>query len=103
MNPKETEIQKSICEYLSYRKVMFWRQNTNPIFADGKFHSMPKYSLRGVPDIIVIKDGQFWGLEVKRPKNKQSEHQIEFQKQCEAHGGKYFVVTCIEDVQAIGL
>jgi hypothetical protein len=26
---------------------------------------MPKYAMRGVPDVIVIRDGEFIGLEVK--------------------------------------
>jgi len=100
----EREIQLAICDYLAYKRdIMFWRQNTNPIHADGKFRSMPKYSKTGVPDIIVIKNGIFIGLEVKRPKNKQSEAQIEFQKELEKVGGKYYIVCSIDDVKAIGL
>lgn len=103
----EKEIQLSICDYLAFRKVMFWRQNTIPAvdYKGGKtiFRPMPKYSMNGVPDIIVIKDGQFIGLEVKRPKSKQSENQVVFQNKCEQAGGKYFVVCSIDDVQAIGL
>jgi hypothetical protein len=100
----EKEIQLAICDYLAYKRdIMFWRQNTSPIHADGKFRSMPKYSKTGVPDIIVIKNGIFIGLEVKRPKHKQSETQIEFQTELEKAGGKYYVVTSIDDVKSIGL
>lgn len=108
MNPKESEIQNSICDYLSLKRYLFWRQNTSPTIQNDKsgnwhFRRMPKYSMKGIPDIIIIKDGQFIGLEVKRPKGKQSEFQIEFQKRCEENGGKYFVVTSIDDVKSIGL
>ncbi len=99
----ETQIQSAICEYLSYRPLMFWRQNTQPVFADGHFRAMPKYSINGVPDIIVIKNGQFIGLEVKRPKGKQSKAQLDFQKWCESNGGRYHVVFGIEDVMDLGL
>lgn len=99
----EKEIQLAICDYLSLRKHFFWRQNTTPIFADGKFRSMPKYSLTGVPDIILIKDGKFWGLEVKREKAKMSEAQMHFMKNCTLKGGEYHVVTSVDDVQALGL
>ncbi len=99
----EKEIQLSILDYLAYRNVFMWRQNTQPVFDKGHFRSMPKYSRNGVPDIIVVKDGQFIGLEVKRPKGKQSEAQIEFQRDLEKAGGKYYVVTSIDDVKSIGL
>lgn len=101
--PKESAIQKAICDYLAYQGHFFWRQNTQPVFDYGKFYSMPKYSKKGVPDIILVKDGIFWGLEVKRPKSKQNENQIEFQQGLEAAGGKYNVVCSIDDVQALGL
>lgn len=108
LNPLEKEIQLAICDYLALRKVFFWRQNTIPPVdhkGNGKmvFRPMPKYSLKGVPDIIVIKDGKFWGLEVKRPKGKPSEHQMAFMKNCILNGGEYHIVTSIEDVQKLGL
>ena len=64
---------------------------------------MPKYSKNGVPDIILIKDGKFIGLEVKKPKNKQQQSQIDFQQGCEKAGGTYRVVYNLDDVIAIGL
>ena len=99
----EKEIQLAICDYLSYRGHFFWRQNTMPVFSEGKFRSMPKYSKNGVPDIILIKDGIFIGLEVKRPSGRLSEQQIAFQEEVTKAGGKYYVVTSIDDVQTIGL
>ena len=101
---KETDIQKAICEYLSYRRCFFWRQNTIPAMTKaGGYRAMPKYSLNGVPDIIMMKDGIFWGLEVKRPKGKQSDAQKEFEKRPIEAGGKYNIVTSIDDVIALGL
>ena len=64
---------------------------------------MPKHALKGVPDIIVIKAGQFIGLEVKREKGKLSLDQVAFRLGLEAAGGKYFVVRSIDDVVALGL
>jgi hypothetical protein len=101
----EKQIQLAICDYLAYKRdVMFWRQNTNPIYDHGKFYAMPKYSKNGVPDIIVIKKGGwFVGLEVKRPGGKQSASQTAFQIECEKMGAEYHVVTSIDDVKNIGL
>lgn len=101
---KETDIQYSICEYLALRKHFFWRQNTIPALTrDGGFRKMPAFSKNGVPDILLIKNGQFIGLEVKRPKGKQSDAQKAFEDECKQAGGCYHIVTSIEDVQALGL
>lgn len=103
---KESDILNSICEYLSYKKdLMFWRQNTSSIFNAkyGTYRAMPKYSMNGIPDIIVIKDGFFVGLEVKRNKGKQSEAQKEFEKICKENGGEYWIVRNIDDVKEIGI
>lgn len=100
----EKDIQKAICEYLAYKKHFFWRQNTMPVVKpDGSFRAMPKYSTRGVPDIIVIKDGKFIGLEVKQPKGKLGESQVEFFRRCTLAGGEYYVVTSVDEVIKVGL
>lgn len=99
---------RAVCDYLALRKHLFWRQNTAPAVQkseDGwKFRSMPKHSLRGVPDIIVIdKTGHFVGLEVKRAKGKLSPDQLEFQRRCKENAAEYHVVRSIDDVKEIGL
>ena len=101
----EAEIQLSICEYLETKRHFFWRQNVSPtITPDGKgFRRMPKYSKNGVPDIIVIKDGFFIGLECKRKGAKQRDSQKKFEKDSMEAGAEYHLVSSIDDVQAIGL
>jgi hypothetical protein len=96
--PLEKDIQNSICEYLALKKYFFWRQNNTPIMAKGVFRAMPKYSKRGVPDIILVKDGKFIGIEVKRPKEKQNPSQIQFQKDVEQAGARYIVAYSLDDV-----
>ena len=105
---KETDIQSSICEYLDIKRRCFFRLNNIPSFnrlEGGGFtmRRLPKFTPRGLPDIIVVAGGSFIGLEVKSDIGKQSPDQKLFQKNVESHGGKYFVVRSIEDVQAIGL
>lgn len=103
--PLEKDIQLGICEYLEIKRHFFWRQNTVGMFDKGKdtFRSLPKYAKAGVPDIIVIRNGVFIGLEVKRPGGKQRPSQVEFQEGVERAGAKYFVVASITDVINIGL
>ena len=85
----ENDIKKQIKTYLSY---LGW-------------YSFPLMqglgSQRGLPDRIAIKDGRVLFLEIKRPGGKQSEGQIEFEKIIKSHGGEYYVVRSIEDVDKI--
>lgn len=105
----ERDIQNTICEYLSIKmrqgKLMFWRQNTQATYdpIGKKFRSMPKYALKGVADIIVVKEGWAIFLEVKTPKTKQSEDQKEFEKLVKENKGEYYVVRSLDQVIEIGL
>jgi hypothetical protein len=103
----ESDIQVAICEYLASRKRCFWRLNTAPTANKAEdswsFRRMPKHSIRGVPDIIVIRDCRFISLEVKTPEARLSADQVAFKKHVEKAGAQYFVVRSIDDVQRVGL
>lgn len=99
----EKDIQMAVCDYLSLKKHFFWRQNTGAVWDKDHFRAMPKYSMNGVPDIIVIKDGFFIGLEIKQPKGKQSDNQKIFEKGCKDAGAEYYLIHSIDDVIEIGL
>ena len=62
---------------------------------------MPKYSINGVSDIILLKDGIAWFIEVKA-KTKQSEHQKEFERNVIKNGCKYIVARSIDDLIKAG-
>lgn len=98
--PLEKDIQNTCCEYLEF-KHFFWRQNTTPIYnvALDRYRRMPKFALRGVPDIILIheKRGTIY-LEVKRPGGKLNDDQIYFQRKCEELGQEYHVITSVDDL-----
>ena len=111
---KESDIQNTICEYLALRQRCFFRLNNIPAFNrgfDGKItmRRLPKYTPRGLPDIVVVVGGLFYALEVKKPANQGSkktylsQDQKAFQALVEKHGGKYFVVRDVDEVQKIGL
>jgi hypothetical protein len=105
MATPEGEALRAICDYLALKRVFFWRQNTAPTYDPIRktFRSMPKYAMKGVPDLIAIKDGKFIGIEVKAAKGKMSPEQAEFGRLCVKNGGEYFVARSIDDVQAAGL
>lgn len=100
---KENDIQTAILDYLAFKKHFFWRQNNFTIFDGKNFRRLPKYSILGIPDIIVIKDGKFIGLEVKTKTGALSEGQKQFMINCEKAGGKYYIVKSIDDVIKLDL
>lgn len=102
----ESETQRAICDYLMYRGFFFWRSNNLPVFGlsgDGtkRFRSLPKYTPKGLPDIICIKCGHFIGLEVKRVGFKQTPDQRLMQNNIEENGGFYYVVYSVDDLRKI--
>jgi len=99
----EKDIQFACCEYLALKRYFFWRQNTTPMFRQdrNRFIAMPKFSIRGVPDIIVVHGGKFIGIEVKTKKGVQNDNQKEFQRRLELAGGEYHIVKCVDELQQI--
>lgn len=96
---KETEIQKQILQYLSYRPGVYWRMNTGA-FA-GEYKGKKRFVRFGVPgfsDIIGVRDGQMIAIEVKAEKGKMSVFQQEFRTNIEINGGKYVLARSVDDV-----
>lgn len=104
--PLEKDIQLACCQYLELKRRFFWRQNTAPTFDTTRqvFRAMPKYALKGVPDIIVVTDGGYVVfLEIKRPGGRQSTEQKEFEARCKKLGAEYYVITDVAQLKEIGL
>ena len=105
VTPLEKEVQNDICEYLKKGDYFFWRNNTQPVFARnnaGKmtFRSMGKYAMKGLPDIILIIQGIFIGIEVKREGiNELRPEQESFKKKCEVNNTNYIVVHSLQEVK----
>jgi hypothetical protein len=92
----EKDIQKAIIEYLGYKKVFFYRNNSGAFKRDdGHFY---RFGAVGSPDIVCVITGQYVGIEVKAPKGRQSDNQKEFQRQLEAAGGRYILAYSVDDV-----
>ncbi len=107
-SPLEKVVQKSILDYLTYKRYFMWRNNNTPIFqfdkGNPRFRAMPKYTMKGIPDIIVITDsGAIIFIECKRKGAKLSEAQEIFKQNCERRGVKYITATSLDEVIAEGL
>ena len=93
---KESELQKSILEYLAWKRIFHYRNNSGAFKRDdGYFY---RFGVTGSPDNICVINGKYVGIEVKAPKGAQSEHQKEFQRQLEAAGGAYILAYFLDDV-----
>lgn len=102
----ESEIQREILEWLDANNFFFWRSNNIPVHARNNagqmvFRSLPKFTPKGLPDIIVIRNGIFIALEVKGEKGVTSQDQIIWGSKCERNGGFYHIVRSVEDVKSI--
>ena len=96
--PKESEIQHTILEWLRWQGVYCWKQNTSGIYK----HSTGKYipsGMKGVSDILgILKGGIFLAIEVKRPKHQPTETQQYFLDKITKNGGVAFCAHSIEEV-----
>jgi len=100
----ESEILNAVCEYLTLKHYTFWRSNNVPIYDPRKkiFRRMPKYSMKGVSDIILLLDGTAWLIEVKTEKGVLSEHQKIFKALVEKRKCIYLVVKSVDDLIVAG-
>lgn len=91
--PLESYYQRKIIEWLDENakgKAFYWKAAQGP------------YSRSGIPDICVIIEGRFYGLEVKRPFfGVVSENQKKVKREIEAIGGKVYIVTYVKEVAEI--
>ncbi len=105
----ESQIQRSITDYLAARRIMAFRMNSGVAKMDGRF---VRFGVPGMADILAFRkvDGYpeegggsinvLW-IECKAPKGLQSQLQRSFQQQVEAEGHVYILARSIEDVEAV--
>lgn len=96
----EKDIQKTIIDYLRYSGWFVVKNNTVGIYKQKTGKYIPSQAV-GLADLTILKGGRVIMLEVKTPKGKQSDGQIEFEKNWKEKGGEYYVVRSVEDVEAI--
>jgi len=90
MKLKETDLIKLICDYLEAKGEFFYRNNTGGFRTEtGHFY---RYGAVGSPDIIIVKNGKYIGVEAKVGKNKMSPAQMTFAENLIDAGGKYILV-----------
>lgn len=95
----EHDIQRTILSYLEVHRIFHYRQNSGAFTGDHKgkkrfFH----FGFKGAPDIVCVIEGRYVGIEVKGPKGKQTEDQMNFSDALRAAGGYYILARSVEEV-----
>lgn len=100
----ESQLLRAVCEYLSYRGFVFWRQNNTGVYdpVAKRYRSMPIFSVKGVADIQVIVNGKSWFLELKSETGRQSNDQKDFEVMVTRAGAEYHLIRSIDDLQRLG-
>ena len=93
---KESDIQRDCESFLKLHNFFYWRNHTSGVRFRGK--GMAKSRNKGSPDIMAIKDGVFYGIEIKKPNGILSRDQIEWLEKAERHGGVTLVVRSVEQL-----
>jgi len=98
----EAQIQRGILDYLGYKNIFHWRNNTGGFVSEYKGKTRyVKFGEKGSPDIFCVVCGKIYGCEVKRSNGKQSPEQVEWQKRFEKAGGVYILARSIDDVSKV--
>jgi Holliday junction resolvase len=80
----EGKIQNEIIKYLKENKIWHIRYNASVTY--------------GLPDLIVIYNGYFIGVEVKTPKGRATELQKQMKQSIEDAGGYHIFATSVDDI-----
>jgi len=98
--PTEKQIQQAIMQYLDYKGIWNWRNNSGMMFQQykGKSYAV-RLGLKGSPDIFgVLPGGKWLAIEVKDHKGIVSPEQQEFIDNLNSKGGLAFVARTLEEV-----
>lgn len=101
---KEGDIQSEILTWLRHQfPLAFIRKVSVGSRQVGNGKTVPN-EMAGFPDIMMLKGGVFYGIEVKRPKQKPDPHQEAVHQWLRDAGGIVYVVTSLEELRkAMGL
>lgn len=93
---RESELQKSCIDYLGYKGIFSYKINNVGIKKpDGSY--IPSQT-KGLPDLVIHRNGRVEYIEFKSEKGRLSEWQEVFRKQCEKDGIVYNVIRSLDEL-----
>ena len=84
---KEIDILRQVRDYLRWKGFYVYRNHQS------------LGSHKGLSDLTAIRNGETIWIEIKKPGGRLSDHQVKFGEEIETHGGKYLIVTKIDDLK----
>ena len=99
---REKDVQRAILDYLAWKKIFHYRQNTGAMVSEYKgAKRFMRFGAKGSPDIVAVISGRYIGIECKGSNGKQSADQIIFQRDLELAGGLYVVAYSLDDIKKV--
>lgn len=96
----ESDIQRSILDWLRQHKILCWRNNSGAFVLEGKTGRRSfRTGGKGASDIIgCLPDGRFLAIEVKRPRGRLTDDQVQFIADVLRNAGAALVARSVQDV-----
>jgi hypothetical protein len=88
----EQQIQKQCLNWLQSNGFFAWKNHVGPIFVGNSKKMIPNPA-KGSPDILAVKEGIFYGIEVKKRGNRLSPHQRDWHEKAQRIGGAVCLVV----------
>lgn len=96
----ETALVRACIDYLNYRGIFAWRNNTTGVYDPARKTFRSFTGLKGVSDVLgCTSDGRFVAVECKAKDNTLAPEQIAFLNTIQAKGGIACVAYTLDDVQ----
>jgi len=95
---KESELQDDVNSFLAKTDFFWWRQNSGKMFKDGRWVHFASKS--GLPDNTVFYKNSsfFFGIELKLPNGRLTEHQKQTLPEMIQRGVLFFIAESVYDV-----
>ena len=91
----EKALRDAILQYLNFKGVYAWKQNTGAMYLEGRFI---RFAAPGMPDIIgIMPDGRFLAVETKAT-GRVTAHQKAFLDNVRQRGGIAILAYSVDDV-----
>jgi superfamily II DNA or RNA helicase len=97
----ESELQEDVNNYLDKTHFFWWRQNSGKMFKEGRWVHFASKS--GLPDCTVFYKASslFFGIELKLPHGKLTDHQKKTLPEMTQRGVLFFIAETVYDVYKI--
>ena len=91
----ESDIQRECLLWLKANGFLAWKNHVGAIRV-GK--GVAQNPAKGSPDILAIRGGQFFGVEVKKPGGKVAEHQIAWADKARKFGAIILFIRSLQEL-----